>query len=343
MKHFLHILSAVALFFAACASSEKKPEGFATPTDIKADSVAINEIILPREMYCTDDYLLIKGKTKDSLVYVYKMPEIKYLYSGLKVGEGPGEFSNEWVNFNTSNSSNGDVAVIDWSRDAINYYSLNDNEISLKHIIKTDPEKRTDEDIFHMTDSLYVDNIFVDKNLFNVLINLNTGKVLDSIPSYGVQKTIDGEGYTMSMGFNYPDAVIIGSRCALVSSETSRVDIFDISKGKFDLVASVGDQRTVEEINKVDFLSLKDRINNSAVCNDKYIYVLRNTTKKLDSGLNNTETVASDILVYDWKGNEMKMFHLDRIINDIVVHDNKIYGYNARNDFEYLYIYDLGL
>lgn len=89
----------------------------------------------------------------------------------------------------------------------------------------------------------------------------------------------------------------------MVYNETGRLDIYDISSGKFVLKNTVGDATSLEELKKVDFEGRVSGTEYDGLCTDgRYLYVLANDYR-MDDREEGRKTVGSFVLVYDWLGN----------------------------------------
>ncbi|MDD4820565.1 MAG: BF3164 family lipoprotein [Flavobacteriales bacterium] len=346
MKHILVFSVFASMFCISCSSTEKGTDGFPPAENITADSIAINEIIEPSSFSCVDNYMVIAANSKDSLVYVYSLPEMKYLYSALKVGEGPGEYPNQWI-YVEPNLIDGKIAINDYRLDAFNLYKVTDTAIVHTDVIFTDTASRPKDAKVYSLKSPMFGSDFHDKDLtvYLSLQNLNTAERTDTIASYAflLRQDLPGGG-SMTAGTNYPDMLIHGNDLAVIYSQTDRREFYDISKGKFDLVKMSGDKRPISQL-KEEIRDAENGIDVKAVQDEKYIYVFENTVKTESAGVMSKipQVKQSRLLVYDHKGNPVKKYLLDHIVDTSAAYNGKAYCYNSKEDFTQIYVYDLGL
>lgn len=86
-------------FAAACGGDNKNKtdaNGFGQAVELRADSVAIGEIVQPRRYAVSGDKMLLLSNKGDSLMHVYRLPAVEFLYKGLRVGNGPDEIPSAY-------------------------------------------------------------------------------------------------------------------------------------------------------------------------------------------------------------------------------------------------------
>jgi len=102
MKSSVLPLAAASLFaalsFTACQPSAPQ-DPFARTQLLQADSILIEQILLPRTWTVAGDRAIVASLSQDSVLYAYRLPDFEYLYSGLRAGGGPDELSNIYGSF----------------------------------------------------------------------------------------------------------------------------------------------------------------------------------------------------------------------------------------------------
>ena len=83
-----------AVLFSACSGNNKPAGGLHNPQEVHADSIAVHEILQPDKWGVSGDKVVIIIDSPDTLAYVYRLPDFKFLYTGLQAGGGPDDLIN---------------------------------------------------------------------------------------------------------------------------------------------------------------------------------------------------------------------------------------------------------
>jgi len=82
------VLCSLLLFTISCRN-----DGISSPEkkELKSEKKLLEEIISPDFITRVDDKLIIASSLSDTMLYVYSLPDLKYLHSTGKKGRGPDE------------------------------------------------------------------------------------------------------------------------------------------------------------------------------------------------------------------------------------------------------------
>ena len=94
-RRFLSCLGAGigALWLAGCSSGAGGGKGLPEPRRIEGDSIAIHQIVKPSRWAVSAGKAIVQAQGTDSLFYVYRLPDFRFLYTWGRRGDGPGEFA----------------------------------------------------------------------------------------------------------------------------------------------------------------------------------------------------------------------------------------------------------
>lgn len=335
-KTFIVLIAGLML---ACGDKSKDMNGFGESVELSADSVAIQEILQPRRLIVSGDKMLIHTSKSDSLVYVYQLPGVKFLYAGIRTGGGPGELSQAFPEFVNRYEKDGNFTLLCNNGGRVYSFIATDTGFVYRGMKNTGRvAKERKEGYILPVDSMMVDNYVNWKRdaamLF--LYDMNNRTVLDSINSQTVYSQEHGGSFQNScLGIQNKGMY------AAVYSETGRVEFYDISEGKLNLKQTWGDDTPAIDLKNVDFLNRREGFDYYVTCTDeKYLYILETHYRTQSKGAER-DAVDSYVLVYDWGGRPIKKYHLDKLVDGMLVGMGKLYAFNWNEDFEKLYVYNL--
>lgn len=90
MKKYTFLLLAITILSGSC--SRVRDIEFPQTKHLTAEKIPMGSILLPAFMTLKQDMLVISRYKGDSVLYFYSRPDLKYLGSTGKTGEGPGDF-----------------------------------------------------------------------------------------------------------------------------------------------------------------------------------------------------------------------------------------------------------
>lgn len=351
MKRLAFFSLVVALLLtAACQSSGDKNTAadFSEPELLAlSDSIAIDEILQPENWAVSQGKAVVFSRRTDSLFFVYRLPEFKYLYSFGRKGEGPDEFNYPYLRDGYLASDS--FSVEDLSKKARIRYDLGDTSAR-----KTETVPYHDYNIlFPINDSILV-QAATDMSSDHIKPYYRTirpgGEAIDSIiplvytRSFRVEHFPNGGIGIRGRYFNDAKYLYKDHRWVILYADMRRMDIYEISaQGKITLVRSLGDASTYEQINAMD---LENSPSGEAVYRvqgtPRHIYALTGdyVTKE-----KSRDIVRSYVEVYDWEGRPIKKFDLGGAFTHFLVDEahEKIFCFHSGNDFECVFAYNYSL
>lgn len=341
-KGCVPVLTALAAGWmaAACADREKVSD-FAAPTALRADSIAIHQIIKP-ERWTTgnDKAIILQGFGADSLFYVYSMPDFRFLYTWGARGEGPGEFPR---GAKLDDMYYGDVdSLLIEERNTLRAYRADDAGFELLH---ERPVPRSKLFVtryslpYGFTGERKAPSQEKEVEYFYVRRIGDQAGVTDSLrlnTRTETQYAQSGHAYQQRQ-FNPASPVVRGHRLAFVYRHIRHVDFYDLSpEGRLTPVASVGDPVDDDALARIQH-SQDDPSwwAGSMTATDEYLYVLW--------GKSGEAPELPVVCVYDWNGREVRAYRLEKQATDILVarDDSRLYTRNGYEDFDQVYVYDI--
>ena len=327
----------VTLWVAASCSGSAGTDahGFGPAEELYADSVAIHEIVQPRRMMVSGDKMILQTHIGDSLIYVYRLPEVSFLYAGIRAGGGPGEIATRYPEFLPRREKDGEFSLLCNSR--LYDFTAADSGFVFrgeKRLYQSAPDEMPAFDVDYVT---VEDNVDADrKDTYLYMYDLRTGAALDSVPSRAVYHENRNSGNFENASWGVQNAGMY----AAVYPETGRVEFYDISGGKFVLGKAWGDDTPVEQLKNTDFSGREKGTDYYVARTDgKYLYILENHYVRTDE--TDRMPVASYVLVYGWNGDPVKKYWLDKPVDGMMAAAGRLYAFNWAEDFEKLYVYDM--
>lgn len=339
------ILIIIPLIFFSCKEKEYK-RSFPETKELKSEDIHLNEVIKFEQMYKTKDYVIIKDGFRNASVffYVYKLPNLDFLYSFAERGSGPEEFQLPIVIKNTPENY---FSFRDHGKDKLVTYTLTDTAAILNSI-KSFPPK--DEcflwEINYLNDSLSILKKQNNKWSRRELWNLHTNEIIDSIPnSFDIKKEL-GENYDST----FEDLWIISNNNKLAFGYyfMDLLEIGIIENNKIIINQKIGIDKIPEfhlygpgkPGGKYQYNFLNNIVHYKYMtCDNENIYALYANTPfgEIDS------IKLSTIEVYSWEGEPKAILKLDKSISDFIVDEtsNSIYSFDAVNSEDFISKYKI--
>lgn len=326
----------------ACSSGEKNATEHHVQTDtLRADSIAIHEILNPWKLMEKNGMAILHNlPEKDTLFYVYSLPDFRFLYKWGRVGQGPDEF----INPSFIPSVGDDIYISTWQSTCL--YSLSPEGVTLKERIV--PKKRVQTDaVFRNSTAEYISWNPAENYLY--LRNIHSEDVIDSVKIPWAFKNFS-YGNTNTQQINVPHIAAVSSwRMAVAFEMMDALFLYDIDEnGRMTPVDTVGTLRFPKEIS--DYVN--DESRTEFKMDDTDIYFNRITST--DDGhifaeyygmpsrlFHLTKKTSTHINVYDADGKMLKRLILDKPCGLWIADSrtNTIYGINPHHDFEYVYTF----
>lgn len=313
--------------YAELTSSDSTDIAFAVSDSIHADSIAINEILQPMEWNIAEGRVIVNSPKSGEIFHVYSAPDFRYMYSFGKKGQGPGEFFSP----NIYPSPDGKGFYITDIVGKCFRYGIDERHAWPVSETATRGQG-VDMFVYAMIDDSTAANRPGTGDRLEIVRISDGLSVTDTIASLQVKgpqvtETYGDRTFTTRPSRNFPSVVSRGGRVAFVYPQVRRIDYFDITPdGKFSHVRSIGDLSCRREIENSDIFSRKRR-DIEVRATGKNIYVLDDDNV---------------IRVYDWDGNGVAELFPDKRLTSFIADpaNSKIYGYDHREDFEKVYVFD---
>ena len=348
-KHLIPV-AACAAVAASCSADGNAALGFDNPVEVKADSIAVNEIIQPNSWTVANGYAVLTSRNTDNVFYVYSLPDFSFKYKYGTKGQGPGEFPEYISLVNDESGDTGGFIISNYGNKTHDFYSVDGNTIKLAEQVNIYPlPKRFQSDIIMPSGMILTEMAGTDNDDFLYTRSGEDGRVLDSVRTYAfteVKYDDNGNMYQQSR-VNRPLVAVRGSRAALIYELVDHADFYEISpEGKFGLIKSSGKDVLAEDIEKAKNVRSGGRAQGivRVFATDRYIYALW-VDIEMDRERRKITFNDVQVRIYGWDGERVKSLSLEKPASNIIVSgdDSKLYTYNMEEDFEKVYVYDTGL
>lgn len=348
----IQILAAVCVLAASlfsCASGiVSGPDKIEKPA---ADSIAVREVLQPSgHAVCGDKAVLVSRKS-ENIFWVYRLPDFKFLYSFGKMGEGPDDFGA--CGFEDSDVRMPDVYVNEFSKYRITGYSVGDKTFKKGTVFTRKNTGRYRTACLAAGGRWILGTKFISGDAMGrerlYVVDSKDGTPKDSIMIYTFSTEVRSGNSVRVTGYNDMFALARGNRIAVGYEETQRIDFYDITpEGRLQTVKTIGETDNDEAV----YAQAKERAESTDrtllvdhCATENYLYLLE-VHARFDVAVRRVDFVSCRVKVYDWDGNPVKIFELEKPASYIVVgkDDGQIFTYNNISaDFDRVYVYRTGL
>ncbi|MFO8066048.1 MAG: BF3164 family lipoprotein [Bacteroidales bacterium] len=341
----------LSIIIIACSTNntdesiEISKEDFPPIEQLEFEEVVIPPVLLDVSNLCiVDSFLVIAQKRKDTIFYIFNLPDCRLLKSFGRVGKGPNEFGLHFTNstlnpvfdqtphFGTGNRMN-NIQYYD-------IYKILNNSIEPDTIVKLPPEFNGFQTIIYIKDSVIIGAPY------RGAMHLFKYKVSER--SYIKYK---------EFAIDYPNLDDETRRTIFMSYMSLRPDnkFFVIaygSCGQIDIYNLASDN--IIKISYSDFPSLYENINIDkdvedfrfnknqkifcweivATNNHIYAKVLNTTYTNLVDGMSFSRDFIPEIHVFDWEGNLVRIIKPDKYYYKFYVAPNDEYLYAIDSNIE---------
>lgn len=298
------IFCSLLLFINSCRNTDNSsPER----RELKSEKEILKETISPDFLTRIDNKLIIASSQSEDMLYVYSLPDLKYLYRTGKKGRGPGEIQFFPMFCESMNKA---LYVWGFGKSTICKFDVNQNgELIVNDTIKL-PMYEAFNNMHIFNDSLFIYNLSDDLRI--VKFDLTTKKYLDNIQ---MKKDNHNESYYYSNR-----GVIAANNSFVVFAYLfkKQIDIYRLNDFK------------LHKIIKGDYKYKKPKVGSSEnpeyytqiVAGENFFYALCRNNKSME--------------VYDYDGSFVNEFTFDITPSLYAVdEDNKtIYGFANDNKYE---------
>ena len=290
------------------------------PTEHKLTSKTVSipvDLYMPSKMLVCDDNLIIRDNTVEGVFKVFTLPDLSYSYSFGNVGQGPNELS---VVDQESFIYDDKFMFVDnyvlKSKDLSDSSSL----VTVEFPVVLGGKREVFNALKKQNDSLYVSNANVElaSSEYRILnLKSKTEESYGVMPSWDeslnvpIEKQIaymksicvhPSTGRKMMFYYHYPVVRIYSS-----SDELEK-----------QLCVGMDAPKSIDNSDKTIYFT-------EPYVTSEYVYVLwvNKTKKEVET---NVESFFPEILVFDWSGNIVNRYVLDKPVITFAVKDDKIYA-----------------
>lgn len=340
--------AALLLFLSACGSGGKNTGESAEATVLtEKDSIAVNQILVPRGIMVKGDILLISADSHngaDTLFYAYSIPDGKFLFGQGVTGEGPNDF-NMPILFSNAQSDTSFCAY-NVGQDRINSYALGKGGFSLLTSLRSRQVLPRTE----VNDSIVFGDI-MDWRARTVGIyteNIKSGGKTDSIPTFSAIRQLQ-YGTSFNSVTNSFYLFGSGNKAAVAYQLMDRIEFYDISPdGKMTPVKVLGSDKLDSKYgslddtdNKLVFGSVEKYFEGGYATRD-HLYVINHRGASSEEIYPDNEDApkVTPVDVYTWDGQLVKRLVLPGYYG-FAVDENRhtIYAIEAWSDEDFTKIY----
>jgi hypothetical protein len=323
IKYNIIFIAIVMALFVKCTPSNKKDTNTAVTevTDLKSDSIFVNEIIDIHDWISVDNQIIIQTSVVDTLFYSYLLPDFQFYYMFGTRGQGPAEYI--YPKLTTDGKKK--LYLYDNAKKKFVEFALSEKEFVVVNARDVSTHMLVDK-MLTVNDTLFCIKESNSDEIKIALFSIENNE-FEKISEYKVESDLKGKASENDF---------------LITNNKEKMATFYIHKKQIRLY-QLSEKKEIEET----FTLLVTRKENKNVfyysdlcCTDKYIFALY---QGFDPDLLKSSD-QSTIEVYNWDGKLIKTLKADRIINRIIVNENIncIYGISPYKS-EYIYKYETNI
>jgi hypothetical protein len=336
MKH-LYIIPVWLLLCCTCTDQAKQTKvvtAFPKTGELKAHIQKIPEpVLLPRFMSIANDYLFVYKEKEARLFEVFHLPEGTYLCSAGGRGQGPDDFG--LLDSRSFHACGNGFKVMEAGSNLLKTVEFENNQLHVSHAERM-LENPSNNGFYPLADSIYLTlgNIG-DLTEYN-LLDSKTGNITKTgdYPQWaGTNVTEPGQVF-----FTYVKSCVVhpdGKKFAAFYGRFKRFRIYDRSAALLHDV-DVGIEPSSAEMENGQAVSAYYISQPQAIGNHIYALCANAQDHRPD------RPNGCELQVWDWDGNPVACYRLDRKISFIAISEKygKLYALDMSVDDE-LYSYDL--
>ena len=290
-------------------------EDFKGHIQLREERKVTKEMLNVRNFFVQDSFLIVNNSRKDSLFMAFDLSTFKCLHSWGRRGHGPDEHGLFTHIIKLPGDS---FQIADFSRYRIDTYALPKFDLVAENKIVNERKQRA---LRHIPQKLitdgryyYYDN-FIKHELF--LSKWRNGETPEEICDFGRYKKIYG-----SSSFYWG--------CLGLNKERNRIVYAYKYLRRFDLLDLDGNYIKTVEINPYPTIHGRGKNLNrekSTMCymtartskKSFFVYYLGHSANELEEGGSRTATYIEE---FDWDGNPINRYELNRVISDFEIIEN---------------------
>jgi hypothetical protein len=292
-------------------------------------------ILLPRFMLIANDELFVYKEKEDKFFEIFHLPDCNYLCSAGDRGQGPNDFL--FLDTRSFQPTENGFKALEAGTNQYKTVVFENNQLSVSRKEMVFNDHPSHNGFYPLADSIYLTFGDVMESNEYALYDKKTG-ILANIGDY--PQWIPTQIIEQSqMLFTYVKNCVVhpkGKKFATFYARFKRIRIYDNSLTVLhDIEVKTEPYSVNTEIEEV--MQWEYYIGQPQVIGN-YIYVLCSNSTENNSEAPN----ACELQVWDWKGNSIACYHLDRKISLMALSEKqgKIYALDKSVDDE-LYIYDI--
>ena len=366
MKKTIHwgwLVGLVAIIMVACGGKNdavRDAEGFPPACELTADSISIGEVLQPQWSGVYGDYAVLISPKTSKVVWRYRLPDWTFADSSLVKGGGPDDL--QYAFLQGTNDAQGAFWISEPIKHVLLQYAdgpdgkpskvrtvANDTPLSVYFGQVMDGKVLVNDRQAHKFDQGSAEG--VQTFLYSSLLDGDRFRVVDSVLCHTISKiSVESKGemtYVSTWTYNQPTYRPWGDRLAVWYPDTENMLVYRVDDaGKMALEGTYGDTLALAAVRDMDLENVDDRTMpvRFVAATDKYLFLQyialdRPLTQEPEKPFRVRE---HEIRVYDWEMNPVAKFRLDRLSDDRVLVDQahgRIYAYNPKEDFEWVYVY----
>ena len=292
-------------------SSEKSTLLFDIVQNIEADSVIVPpNILICTDLFTTQDMLVVYGRTNDTLFSFWSLPECKYLFSAGFKGQGPNDFIELEPNFVSTPAGFKACELNTYQIKEIKVDPTGLFEVIKSQNIQTDKEWSLNRFLF-LENNTFCYTPFMGEYEYILIKENGKSEPFGDYPTHLLQT----EEKTLS---NYNKMTVAspkGDKFAAFYVYAKALRIFS-SGGKLLKEVAIETKEKQKKETRTMYYTYRPRVT------EKHIYALI------------TENNKDFLEIWDWDGNPIIKYALDKRITDFTISErhNKIYALNANKE-----------
>lgn len=336
-KRGILFLSFLALFFLSCQSNESSKKLITEIPDsgslLSKELTLDSAVLIPSKILLFPDKAVIFDNGKEALFKVYSLPDLTFLYSFGKLGEGPDEFRT--VSINSLQTLENDLVVVSGTQ--LRKIRLEkDSSVMGESIELLMSNSAPVNRLLLINDSIYICDIFDAKpgGPEHQMVHLQRAEEVATFGKYPEKpksENMDQGGLYRNFG-----------KTTVVNPEDGMVGAFYFLQNQIKFYSHQGELLQEIELETPTKNVSEEEMNMFWVepfATAAHIYVMYLGVPKSEV-MEQSDTFRPHLETWDWEGNLLERFRLDQLITTFAVSEKfqKMYGFSYFKEgvlFEY--------
>jgi len=312
-------------------------KSFPLNIELKGSTIKTTVNILnPKGIGISGDKVLIYDNVQKDLFKVFKLPNLEHIYSWGNMGRGPDEFT--FIDDNYIRCFDNELELVDHG--TLKRFVVNSNCLVIKSTVELPTLQNPINNMQKINDSFYIaNNIFEDVEYEHILIDVKSNRITNKFGKYpddglNIKKGIDNYQIYYKSNISNPDR----EKFIVFYMYFNKIKIYN-GHGNIEKIIILEDK-------EIDKYKIEHRDDNPLYfgipyATENYFYVLRlNQTENEIVG--NIDNFKPELLIWDWDGNPIANFKLDKPIIRFAVSEKhkKLYATSVMEEDE-IYTFDL--